>query len=57
MDEIITIEGNGTLGAMSLHRIRVEMEQQLDCTMKILDELEQLKWTVVPLAPPPDLCE
>ena len=57
LGEIIAIEGNRTLGVMRLHRIRAEMEQQLDCSMKILDELEQLKWTVVPLAPPPDLYE
>lgn len=61
LNEIIAIEeDDGTLGtieAMKLYRIRAEMEQQLDCSKIILDELEQLKWTVVPLAPPPALYE
>ena len=56
LNEIIAIEDR-TLEVMRLHRIRAKMEQQLDCSMKILDELEQLKWTVIPLAPPPDLYE
>lgn len=57
LDEIIAIEGNRTLDVMRIHRIRAEMERQLEGSREILNELEQLKWTVVPLAPPPDLYE
>lgn len=58
MREIIAIaEANGMPGAMQLQRARDEMKQQLDRSMMILYELEELKWRVVPLAPPPSLYE
>lgn len=53
LNEIIAIvEDDGTLEVMGFHRIRAEMEQQLDSSMKVLDELEQLKWMFEPLTPP-----
>jgi transcriptional regulator with AAA-type ATPase domain len=59
LDRVIaTAEANGRLvGAMQFQKVRTEIERQLEGSREILNELEQLKWTVVPLAPPPDLCE
>ena len=59
---IATAEANSRLdgrlvGAMQLQNVRTEIERQLEGSREILNELEQLKWTVVPLAPPPDLYE
>ena len=52
--EIIVAEGAiGTPEAMRCQKVKSEIEQQIDSSMKILGELERLRWEVVPLAAPP----
>lgn len=53
MSKIIDMKDNTTPEVMELQRIRAEMDRQLDCATKILDEL----WTDLPIETPPTLCE
>lgn len=55
LSEIIALEDNGAIKMMRLQRVSAEMERQIDSSRRILDALEQLKWQVIPLAPPPSL--